>query len=462
MNTHAKAILLLTGVLVMFGPLGYSGGDAGITGWRNDGGGRHPEADVPIEWSEDKHIVWKTALGDWSNATPILVGERLFMCSEPTTLLCVDAKDGKILWQRDNHYFDTLAPEEAAIARDNLGKAEQLKKQLGPARDDLIKLNDALDSSSEKAQITKQIKTQEDKVKTLEEKIAALEAYSAPKTHVGNGYSTPTPTSDGKYVYVLFGTGTVGCYDLQGNRQWLRFIEAPEHGWGSSASPVLVGDLLVVHVNNVFALDKRTGSTIWQGESKPKWGSPVRARIADVDIVITASGDIFRGADGVVLARGVSSLEYATPVVDGNKVYFIENGGKAIRLPNEAKEGMKPETLWETAPKNDRYYASAVLHDGLIYAVERGGHYSVIDAATGKVLFEQQLELGGGTSYPSITLAGNSLLISSDNGTTHVLKPGPACNVIAKNSISGFRSSVLICGPRMYIRALTHLYCIGK
>lgn len=462
MRTEVKTSLLLTGLLLVLGSWGYGEGGAEVSGWRNDGSGRYPEADVPTEWSEEKHVVWKTAMASWSNASPILVADRLFVCSEPTTLVCVDAKNGNILWQRDNHYFDTLSSEEAAVARDKVDKAERLKEQLAAGRDELGKLGEALGGAADKTQIEEQIKAQEDKVRALEDKMAALGAYSAPKAHGTNGYSSPTPTSDGKYVYVLFATGTVGCYDLQGNRQWLRFIQTPEHKWGHSASPVLVGNVLVVHFRDVFGLDKRTGKVIWQGESKAKWGSPVRARIGEVDIVITASGDIFRAQDGVELARGVSSLEYATPVVEDDKVYFIENGGKAIRLPDEAKEGMKPETLWETTPKKDRYYASMVLHDGLIYAVDRKSHYSVIEAGTGKVVLEQKLELGEGTTYPSITLAGGSLLVSSDNGNTHVLKPGLAVDVIAKNSISGFRSSPLICGQRMYIRALTHLYCIGK
>ena len=464
MSIHIKASLLLTVFLLMSGPLNGNDGGVQVAGWRNDGSGIYPDADIPTEWSEDKNIIWKTPLDSWSNASPILVGDRVFVCSEPTTLVCVDTKDGSILWQKENHYFDSLPVEEAATAKTNLAHAEVLKQQVNALQDELDQLNEKRAASPDNAEITQQIAANEDKVKALKAKIEALGPYSPPKTHDTNGYSSPTPTSDGEYVYVLFGTGTVGCYDLEGKRQWLKFIQAPTNarGWGHSASPVLVGDKLVIHIRNIFALDKRSGNVIWQAESKPAWGSPVYAQIADVDVVITASGDVFRADDGVLLAREVSSLEYATAVVDGNKVYFVENGGKAIKLPDEAAAGMTPEVLWETTPKKDRYYASVILRDGLIYAVTRNSHYSVIDAATGAVVFEQTLELGKGTTYPSITWAGNRLLVSSDNGTTLVLRPGLAYDLIASNKIEGFRSSPLIADKRMYIRGLNHLYCIGK
>jgi hypothetical protein len=178
---------------------------------------------------------------------------------------------------------------------------------------------------------------------------------------------------------------------------------------------------------------------------------------------LTAQTAIFRADDGKVLAREVASLDYATPIVEGNIVYFIENGGKAVRLPVEVKEALEPEILWVTGPRKDRYYASSIFQDGLIYAIHRNNHFSVIDATNGEVVFDQKLKsLGKGTTYPSITLAGNLLLVSSNNGTTIVIKPGPVCGIIAKNKISGFRSSPLISQRRMYIRAFTHLYCIGQ
>lgn len=68
-------------------------------GFRHDGSGRYPAAQPPLQWSPTNGIVWKTALPDWSNASPILVGNRIFICAEPATLICISAESGNILWQ---------------------------------------------------------------------------------------------------------------------------------------------------------------------------------------------------------------------------------------------------------------------------------------------------------------------------------------------------------------------------
>ena len=63
-------------------------------GWRNDGTGRFPSATPPSEWSSDKNVLWKASLPGSSYASPIVVGEFLFVASDPAELLCVRRADG--------------------------------------------------------------------------------------------------------------------------------------------------------------------------------------------------------------------------------------------------------------------------------------------------------------------------------------------------------------------------------
>ena len=88
-----------------------------IVGWRTDWTGKYPDADPPTSWSAAENVIWKTPMPAWGNATPVLVGDRIFVCAEPTTLVCVDAKTGAILWQAGTTYFDALPPEESARLR---------------------------------------------------------------------------------------------------------------------------------------------------------------------------------------------------------------------------------------------------------------------------------------------------------------------------------------------------------
>ena len=56
-------------------------------GWRGDGTGVYPDARPPVKWSATENVLWKTPMPGKSNASPILVGDRIFVCSEPSTLL---------------------------------------------------------------------------------------------------------------------------------------------------------------------------------------------------------------------------------------------------------------------------------------------------------------------------------------------------------------------------------------
>ena len=454
---------------------------APVTGWRTDSTGRFLETAPPTEWTAEKNVIWKTPMPDKSNSSPTVVGDRIFVCSEPTTLICVSASDGEILWQRTNTYLDMLNPEELAAVRQKMDEVDMentikafkaSRKQRDKAEEKLEDLPEDA-TPEEKAELEQKMKDLDEESERLEAKLKPVEDYLVPEVHEVNGYSTPTPASDGKNVYVLFGTGTAACYDMDGNRKWIRVVEKPEHEWGHSASPLVLDDMLIVHIRNIFALDKNTGEVIWKNEASDdevRWGTAAITRIGDVDVIITPNGDFFRASDGKLMVENISVLYFARPIVHEGIVYFIQHEeedekdvGKAFKLPSEAGDTITPEFLWRTKLKEDDYYASSVLNQGLIYAVTREGHFfSVIDAQTGEVIHEEKLKLGKGVTYPSIAMAGNYLFISNDNGTTVVMEPGREPKQIQQNSLEPFRSSPVFIGNRLYIRGMEHLYCIGE
>jgi len=435
-----------------------------MVGWRTDGTGKYLNTTPPTKWSAEKNVVWKTKMPSQSNSTPVVVGERIFVCSEPTTLVCVSANDGKILWQRDNTYLDMVNPEERDKVRKQLEEVdiENTTKEFRSTRNQLNGARDKLNKSPDDEELKKKIEELSKKFDELKAKLAPVDKYVIPETHDVNGYSSPTPVSDGKNVYVLFGTGVASCYDMEGNRKWIKMLEKPKDGWGHSASPVLVGDKLLVHINSLIALDKETGEMIWQSEAKPRWGTAFATRIGDVDVIITPNGDFFRVSDGKQIASNVSFLEYAGPIVHTGAVSFIQFGGKSLNLPLEAADTITLEVIWETKPRKERYYASSVYHEDLIYAINQKSFFSVIDGTTGEVVYEKKLKLGKDTGYPSVTLAGNHLFVSSQDGTTMILEPGREPKEIATNTLEPFRSCPVFVGKRMYLRGMEHLYCIGE
>ena len=396
-------------------------------GWRGDGTGQYPKASPALEWSTEKNVVWKTPLAAWSNASPIIVGERIFVCVEPSTLVCLNKADGAILWQQACGYDTLPAPASPAQAQ-TAALVEALEKDHAGAQAALAKAKGPIDTAAP-GQPEKPAAPQPPKP-----------AWAPPATHDVNGYSSPTPVSDGKNVYVVFGTGIAACYDMTGHRTWARMVERPSQGWGHSTSPVLVGGKLIVHVQKVWALKAADGQTAWTQDSPQAWGTPALARVGGKAVVITPAGDIFRADDGVKLASKVGALAFASPIVHDGTVYFAQDKACAVRLPETPEPVADLKPAWTSGGRSKRFYASAILHDGLLYLVNQAGEFAVLDAANGATLSARTLDLGG-TTFPSITLAGGYLFVSSDTGTTVVLAPGKDPKQVARNVLAPFRST---------------------
>lgn len=431
------------------------------SGWRADGTGKFPNADVPTSWSAKENVIWKTVLPNWSNASPVLGGNRIFICVEPTTLMCLSAKDGSILWQKNNSYADVLSEADAAKVKKADADIRSVRQDQSQLNKQKRKLGKDLKKDPDNVELKTRIKALTGETKELGAEAKRIGEWATPKAHKVAGFSSPTPVSDGKHVFALFGTGVVVCYNLEGKRVWAKIVERPHNQWGQSSSPLLIGDTLIVHVRNVYGLDTKTGEVTWKHPSEARWGSPIKARIGKTDYAVTANGEILNVDSGKDMSGKLVKLAFCSPMVEGNVLYLIQNGGKAFELPEKFDANNKPEELWKTSPKKDRYYASPVYHDGLIYAITRGRVLSVIDAKTGGVLYSERLPFKG-TVYPSIIQLGDKICISSDDGSSIIIEPGRSYKELATNKLDAFRSSPLVVRNRLYVRTLKHLYCIGK
>ena len=65
--------------------------------------------------------------------------------------------------------------------------------------------------------------------------------------------STPSPVTDGRYVWIVTGTGILKAFDFAGTEIWVRDIQK-DYGrfglnWGYGSSPLLYGDSLFVPVS---------------------------------------------------------------------------------------------------------------------------------------------------------------------------------------------------------------------
>ena len=289
---------------------------AAPVGWRMDGRSDYSTAKPQTQWGPADRVVWATPLPEWSNAGPVLVGDKIFVCAEPSTLLCLDSS-GKILWQHSADYSDLPAPPAAELEKNRAAiAAEHLPEQatalqaeikakndlLAPLKADAAAKKDDADAKAKVAAMAKEIAPLDRKLKAINDRIQSLTPVTErkpPPTHQVNGYTSATPVCDGRFVYAAFGSGMVACYAMDGTRQWLRlFPENTGRGFGNASSPVLVGDHLIVHYLDMVALDAATGKEVWRAPHIHNWGTPAIVTLGKQTLLITDGGDVVDAADG--------------------------------------------------------------------------------------------------------------------------------------------------------------------
>ena len=109
-----------------------------------------------------------------------------------------------------------------------------------------------------------------------------------------------------------------------------------------------------------------------------------------------------------------------------------------------------------------------MVHAGLIFAVNGKGDYSVLEAATGKIVVEKELSLPAAEKstrvanfYPSLALAGTLLFVGDDGGGSLWLRPGRAYAERAGISCPSAVGTPTFAGGRLFLRGGRNLYCIS-
>jgi hypothetical protein len=315
--------------------------------------------------------------------------------------------------------------------------------------------------------------------------------------HFGIVGFTTTPVSDGRSVFAFFGQGVVACYDLEGNRKWIRRLESNEIRY--SCSPALIGGKLLCIFSGLQALDARTGEVAWKAPDVTSMASLIPATIRGVDVVITNQGRAYRVSDGRLMWANpnihAGDTGWAAPVFQDNVLYLPWHGVCELIVTDFSEvQGEQ----WQPKPRNitvnadhhrpngqwlDRNTASSpLIHEGMYYNIDQYGVFYAVDLKTGKTLYRQDVGFDELHHYNAIgvgasaTLGGRNIYVVDNQGVCVVLAPGPTYKQVAVNRIETVLprdwpippQEILSNGPpvfdgkSMYIRGEQYLYCIGQ
>lgn len=251
------------------------------------GSGTSSATGLPTTWSARENIVWRTKLPGPGTSSPIVVGRRVY-------LTCYSGYG--------------LEPGE--------GDMDRLMRHLV-----------CIDRDTGAVRWTRDFKPVLPESKYLKGNDSQ------------HGYSSSTPASDGQNLFIFFGKSGVYGLDLDGKEIWHAEVGKNAHGWGSSNSPVLSGELVIINASvesgALVALDKKTGKEVWRTKGiGASWNTPVLVELpgGGTELVLSESKAVigFDPASGKELWRVSGFGGYVCPsvVAHDGVVYAVRTGSK--------------------------------------------------------------------------------------------------------------------------------------
>jgi outer membrane protein assembly factor BamB len=284
--------------------------------------------------------------------------------------------------------------------------------------------------------------------------------------------AAPTPVTDGKAVYALFGTGDLVAIDAEGNLLWYRSLahDYPSRGNlnGMSASPVLWKDVLILPQDNlgdsfVAAVDAKTGANRWKA-ARPRahnWTSPLLVPQGDhADVVISAIAgltayDVRSGKESWTCPGGFSNTT-STPVI-GDGLILAPAGHLLALQPATGKRS--PKLVWQASQLRPNI-SSPLYYKKKCYAINPPNILACADAADGKLLWRQRL--AEGTYWASPVAANGKIYAANDAGMTTVVQVGNQPQILAQNALGeGLLATPAIAGGCIFLRSDRYVYCVG-
>jgi len=308
-----------------------------------------------------------------------------------------------------------------------------------------------------------------------------------------------TPTIEGGRVYASGATAVLRCLDgSNGELIWKKDLLA-ETGvkpgedvkavsWGRAASPLVVGDLVIVPAGgplngdkvSLMAFDKLTGELVWKGgQEQVSYSSPVAGTVAGVEQVVILNESTVAGHDlttGEELWKepwpGNSNGDANTAqphLLSGDRVLVSKGyggGGLMLKIKkNDAKADKHPFTateVWRSPRVLRTKLSNLAIYEGHAYGLS-DGILQCVDIETGKQQWKRGRYLHG-----QLLIAGDVLLIIGErDGIVRMIELNPQkMNVLGEfkalstDNIAGQNWNTLcIAGDKLLVRNNAEAAC---
>lgn len=421
--------LFFSGLILLFGTSIVLGGERNWERFRGpNGAGTSDDKNVPIKFSATENVVWKIETPGEGNSSPIISCQHLFLHTTSAdgrlrSLVCIDAWNGKIRWQKSI-----------------------------PAAPVKIRADSSFASSTP----------------TTDGKTVYVSFWDGKDVHL-HAYDFDGNMSWTKNLGDFNSQHGPGASPILYKDKLILANDMDKDDFNTKVPNARPSTLL--------ALDKRTGKLVWESArvaERACYSAPFLLQRRDrkePELVITSTTAVtgYNVDTGAKLWEAKGWQEHAlksplrtvaSPALNGD-ILCVCSGGDAGRfaIALDLSNPNSPKRVWENR-KEFPYVPSPLARGEHFYIVNDSGIAACYKARTGeRVWFERLADAG---FHASPLMIDGKIYAASTAGDVFVFAAEPTFRLLARNELGEVvRASPAVAGGRLYIRGDRHLYCIG-
>ncbi len=383
------------------------------------GQGLAGDDNLPTQWSKTTNVAWKQDIPGKGWSSPVVAGGKVYLTSAVEVAgsddlslraLCLDARDGKLLWSKE-------------VFRQDARRAPRIHSKNSHASPTPI--------------------------------VEGGRLY----VHFGH-QGTACLGLSGE---VLWSNRSIRYAPVHGNG-----------GSPVLVDDLLVFSADGATTREVIALDAKKGTVRWRSKRSGNPGrrfsfsTPLVITVDGKKQIVSPASDMVAAYDPAtgkeiwkVRTRGYSVIPRP---VHGHGLVFVSSGYDSPTLlaikPDGKGDVTETHVKWQRQ-KGAPHTPSPLLVGDELYVVSDGGVATCLDARDGKPHWEKRLPGRGYSASP--LYAGGHVYFQSEDGVGTVVKAGKTFERVARNDL-GERSlaSFAVADGSLFIRTVSRLYRIGK
>lgn len=392
------------------------------TDWRfyrgTDLNGVSLNKELPLTWSENENVVWKTPIHGQGSSSPVIFGDQIWLTTADSSgkrlyAVCMSFKTGQLIHDIKVFEPDTVPPHHS-------------------------------------------LNTNATPTSAIEEGFVYV--------HFGSMGTACIESATGKIVWKR---EDLKCKYVQGAAASPIIYK-----------DMLLLDYEGVDIQFLIALNKKTGETIWKSIrpqelylnqppiARKAYLTPIIINLDGKDLLISHGSEVCIAYDPMT-GKEIWRITYTSdttismPMFSNGLIIFTTGVLPPCRMfaykPTGKGDITKTNLVW-TVDKDVPAINSPFVKDGLLYMIHERGIITCLEAETGKVVYTDKLK---GEFYSSPICADGKIYFSSKKGIIYVLQEGREFKVLAENHMEGeFMATPAVSGKSLLVRNDRALYRI--